>query len=89
MKVYLNDEKKSVDPRLYLKRVGQYWRNHCGNYLPLLNYFLNFLFTFFFEKVQSVTTIVDEDDSEKNEKEEETIESQTTAKQETEAPAHE
>jgi hypothetical protein len=23
-KVYLNDEKKSVDPRLHLKRVGQY-----------------------------------------------------------------
>ena len=26
MKVYLNDEKKSVDPRLHLKRVGQYWQ---------------------------------------------------------------
>merc|ERR1712008_470048 len=39
-------------------------------------------------EVQSVTTIVDEDDSEKNEMEEETIESQTTAKPDTEAPAH-
>jgi hypothetical protein len=26
MKVYLNDEKKSVDPRRHLKRVGQYWQ---------------------------------------------------------------
>jgi len=40
-------------------------------------------------EVLSVTTIVDEDNSEKNEMEEETIESQTTAKPETEAPADE
>ena len=42
---------------------------------------LFYLCTFFFEKVQSVTTVVDEDNSEKNEIEE----SQTTAKTETEA----
>ena len=33
----------------------------------------------FFEKVQSVTTVVDKDNSEKNEMEEEIIESQTEA----------
>ena len=27
--VYLNDEKKSVDPRLHLKRVDSTDRNHC------------------------------------------------------------
>jgi hypothetical protein len=40
----------------------------------------------FFEKVQSVTTVVDKDNSEKNEMEEEIIESQTI---ETEALADE
>ena len=29
MKVYLNDEKKSVDPRLHLKRVGIISWDHC------------------------------------------------------------
>ena len=29
MKVYLNDEKKSVDPWLHLKRVGIISRDHC------------------------------------------------------------
>ena len=33
MKVYLNDEKKSVDPRLHLKRVGIISRDHCGIHL--------------------------------------------------------
>ena len=51
--------------------------------------FFKLFIYFFFEKVLSVTTIVDEDNSEKNEMEEETIESQTTAKPETEAPADE
>ena len=41
---------------------------------------------FFFENVQSVTTVVDKDNSEKNEMEEEIIESQTI---ETEALADE
>ena len=41
---------------------------------------------FFFEKVQSVTTVVDEDNSEKNEMEEDILESQTI---ETEALADE
>ena len=31
MKVYLNDEKRSVDPRLHLKRVGLTVRNHCAS----------------------------------------------------------
>ena len=30
MNVYLNDEKKSVDPWLHLKRVDKTDRNHCG-----------------------------------------------------------
>ena len=33
MKVYLNDEKKSVDPRLHLKRVGIISRDHCVMFL--------------------------------------------------------
>ena len=34
MKAYLNDEKKSVDPRLHLKRVGIISRDHCDR-LPV------------------------------------------------------
>ena len=30
MKVYLKDEKKSVDPRLHLKRVDITDRNYCA-----------------------------------------------------------
>ena len=35
MKVYLNDEKKSVDPRHHLKRVGIISRDHCASQTPL------------------------------------------------------
>ena len=37
MRVYLNDEKKSVDPRLHLKRVGIISRDHCDSQDPLSN----------------------------------------------------
>ena len=36
MKVYLNDGKKSVDPRLHLKRVDSTDRDHCARERPLI-----------------------------------------------------
>ena len=39
MKVYLNDEKKSVDPRLRLKRVDSTDRNHCAIFRMVKGYF--------------------------------------------------
>ena len=36
MKVYLNDEKKSVDPRLHLKRVGIISRDHSAKYIMIM-----------------------------------------------------